>query len=561
MTDMAKSKNPGKAASQVKVPRAKGKGSKAEAAEAAKSQTERVAVVVLSMHRTGSSALSRVLSLLGCDLPKTLLGENGSNQAGHWESTEVRDLNDDLLASAGSDWQDWQVFNPNWYETVRPLEFRLRAAGVLSQEFGESRLFVFKDPRVCRIFPFWRDAFADEGIEPKVILTLRHPHEVAASLEQRDRMSRQQGLLLWLRHVLEAEAASRGLTRATVQYDAMLVKPMSVVTELQDRLGLYWPRLSDQTADEIRGFMTPSLRHHVVAAQQGGADPLGFETWLDQVYDVFLRWSQYGENPDDYETLDQVRSKLDDLSEPLREVVEILSAQSRELAQKIAEVAALTGERQTLGNDLNSLKEQKEALRADLEQARSCLGAAEQETARLTAELGQRDEEIANAKADAHNLRSALEQRSHEAEETAKELQAEREQRRQQAEEAAKELQAEREQRRQQALKAEQDRNEHERALTHLRDTVAERDTKMATQAGELAQMARMILEKEEALKRRNAAAHEADQEAAALRDELENRSRVLAEAEAHRQALLDSTSWRVTAPLRRLILMLRRRG
>jgi hypothetical protein len=33
----------------------------------------RTCVLVLGMHRSGTSALARVLNLLGCDLPKTLI--------------------------------------------------------------------------------------------------------------------------------------------------------------------------------------------------------------------------------------------------------------------------------------------------------------------------------------------------------------------------------------------------------------------------------------------------------------------------------------------------------
>ena len=67
------------------------------------------AILIAGMHRSGTSALTRTLSLLGCALPKT-----PSNDPKHWESKVIMNLNDEILASAGSAWHDWGAFNPGW---------------------------------------------------------------------------------------------------------------------------------------------------------------------------------------------------------------------------------------------------------------------------------------------------------------------------------------------------------------------------------------------------------------------------------------------------------------
>src|SRR5262249_46234505 len=102
----------------------------------------KTALLVAGMHRSGTSALARVLSLLGCDLPKPLMGGGASNEAGHWEREAIADFNDALLESAGSSWHDWLAFNPGWYRSPKGEEFKERAAALLAQEFGASRLFV-----------------------------------------------------------------------------------------------------------------------------------------------------------------------------------------------------------------------------------------------------------------------------------------------------------------------------------------------------------------------------------------------------------------------------------
>src|SRR5206468_3279043 len=104
-------------------------------------------VLVLGMHRSGTSALARVLNLLGCDLPQTLMGPGKSNEAGHWESQAIANFNDRLLESAGTSWDDWQAINPGWLSSLKAVQFREEARGLLEQEFGASHLFVLKDPR------------------------------------------------------------------------------------------------------------------------------------------------------------------------------------------------------------------------------------------------------------------------------------------------------------------------------------------------------------------------------------------------------------------------------
>ena len=326
-----------------------------KAAALAPHAPRRQAIVVLAMHRTGSSALTRVLNLLGCDLPKTLMGGDASNETGHWESTVIRALNDDILASGGSDWQDWRAFNPRWYDTPRPAEFAARAADILDEEYGPASILVFKDPRICRIFPFWRKVFKTQGVGLQVILTLRHPVEVAASLGKRNALAEVHGLLLWLRHMIDAEHASRGVRRAVVAYETMLAQPVETARKLEAQLGLAWPRLSDSVSEEIDRFMTPGLRHHRVAPQEGFAEAQMLRPWLAEVYGIFHRWAETGEDRADWPALDAIRSSMDALARPMTEIVAALVQLSQGVAGKDKELGYLRGEAGKRGDRVAAL--------------------------------------------------------------------------------------------------------------------------------------------------------------------------------------------------------------
>ena len=273
---------------------------------------KRIAILVAGMHRSGTSAITRVLSLMGCDLPKTLMKPApNNNERGFWESQPIVDLNDGILASAGSAWNDWRPFDSSWYASLVAEEFRERARAVLCEEFSGSRLFVLKDPRICRLLGFWVEALGAVGADTVIVSTIRSPADVAASLEARDGIDPSIGHLLWLRHVLDIEAASRHLRRAYVRYDTLLSEAHTTGDAVGDTLGVSWPRhLSVGTRMEIDEFLSSRLRHH----QTDGAKVLmnpRLSRWISSSFEIFERWCHGESHEKDTARLDQIRSAFD----------------------------------------------------------------------------------------------------------------------------------------------------------------------------------------------------------------------------------------------------------
>ena len=62
----------------------------------------RTCLLVLGMHRSGTSALTRVLSIAGAKLPGSLMGVYKGNEVGHWESNSLVQYLDQLLEELGS---------------------------------------------------------------------------------------------------------------------------------------------------------------------------------------------------------------------------------------------------------------------------------------------------------------------------------------------------------------------------------------------------------------------------------------------------------------------------
>ena len=263
------------------------------------------------MHRSGTSAATRLLASLGCDLPKTLMEADSNNAMGYWESTEIVTLNDALLDAAGSHWDDWVAFDSRWYESPVAEDFLERAQVVLANEFGDSRLFVLKDPRICRLLEFWKAALDRVDAVPVVALPIRNPLEVVASLRVRDKFDPSIGALIWLRNVLDAEAGSRGLRRAFIRYEDVLEDGKSLAVRLGSELEVNWPTHSTIDEMEMESLISSSIRHHVRDDDRIHDNPM-ISRWVKTVFEILNRWARGDVRRADADTLDSIRMAFND---------------------------------------------------------------------------------------------------------------------------------------------------------------------------------------------------------------------------------------------------------
>ena len=273
----------------------------------------RTALVVLGMHRSGTSALTGVLGQMGCDLPKNLMGPAEINPKGFFESNLVTGLNEDLLASAGVTWFSFPRFPADWFASPKAAEFLERAGAVIAADYGRSHLFALKDPRLCRLLPFWRQALGDAGCQPAFVCIHRHPREVADSLLRWANYDADYGLLLWLRHVLDAEAGSRGLPRVFTSYDRLMADWAGTVRGIGKGLGLTWPRRIDTAAPGVEGFLSAELQHFS-HAKADSRRATAMPDWVAQTYAILESWAARGEQAADHKRLDRIRAGLDDAS-------------------------------------------------------------------------------------------------------------------------------------------------------------------------------------------------------------------------------------------------------
>jgi hypothetical protein len=136
----------------------------------------RRAIVVLGMLRSGTSIASRFMAELGASLPKNLMDADQNNLDGYWESVELMSYHDRLLADLARRWDTVTPIQGEWWLGGRVDAWTAELVELINAEFGNSSLFVVKDPRICLLFPIWYRALARIEATPLALLVARPRH-------------------------------------------------------------------------------------------------------------------------------------------------------------------------------------------------------------------------------------------------------------------------------------------------------------------------------------------------------------------------------------------------
>ena len=358
----------------------------------------RKAILVLGMHRSGTSAVTGVLIRLGATAPRTLLPAAEDNPLGFWESAPFVDFNDRLLRAAGTDWDLWSRPRLERLASETRSQFEREFETLLDGEFGEAPLFVIKDPRICRLAPFWIQQLQTRGINVAVAIVVRPAFEVARSLVARDGIAVEHAALLWLRHVLESERDTRHVPRVMLRYEDVLSDWRAVANRVSSGLGVEWLPTSADMTQAIDDFVQPRMRHHVAGGN--GLDvgaPLSH--WITSTWDALeLLRSGPGGTSEAYGALDAVRADLDALTPAFELIVgnerrlqqrrrdEMQSTHAAERSQFHERLAAVEWARDQLGEQLAHVESGRDELRQRVGHLEGEVSRLQGEVLHLTAE-------------------------------------------------------------------------------------------------------------------------------------------------------------------------------
>lgn len=225
-------------------------------------------LVVLGMHRSGTSAFTGILDLLGVNLGTKLLETQPDNPKGFFENKYVVQANDCILETLNTTWDDTFPLPPFWAERFEDSQLLLDIREFLRTDIKEGQLSALKDPRLSKLLPLWLPLFAAENISPHFALLIRNPLEIADSLAYRNGFSTEKSLLLWMQHMADAERHSRGLPRGFVKFESLLADPHQTVETVFHYVGLELPSFSQEHSAELSEFLDRNMRHHEVTEEE-----------------------------------------------------------------------------------------------------------------------------------------------------------------------------------------------------------------------------------------------------------------------------------------------------
>ena len=264
-----------------------------------------VALFVLGFGRSGTSALTRVLSLCGAALPPGLLGATSENPRGNWEPRAAIYLNEAILRRHGGSGYDvtLRMQEEGAFDADANAAYVAKIKAFLTK-LPAAPLVVIKEPKITTVSGIWFEAARQAGFDTAAVIAVRHPREVIASLARRaDRQNYVQASpaltsAWWLKYTLLAERDTRRVPRVFVEYTNLLENWRREVKRISAALDI---DLGTQDEEAIEEFLNPDLRHHQNASPV--PEPFGTD-WMSVVYETLSAAAR--DEPWDGSALDRV---------------------------------------------------------------------------------------------------------------------------------------------------------------------------------------------------------------------------------------------------------------
>lgn len=211
-------------------------------------------IVVLGMHRSGTSAVAEVLARLGATLTPQdfLMPKTAANARGHFEDERMVAINDWILKQHGASWG-----NPWPLRGVVPSHEEIQRVQECWNDIRADGVNVVKDPRLCVTLPWWEAVWAEQTLVTYLNI-IRHPSQVAQSLQTRDGMPIILGELLWHEYVTASGPAIESSSSLLVLHEDLMRDPDGVSDILRTRLSTVLGQMKCSVISPIN----PVLQHH-----------------------------------------------------------------------------------------------------------------------------------------------------------------------------------------------------------------------------------------------------------------------------------------------------------
>ncbi|MBF89938.1 MAG: hypothetical protein CMG75_09880 [Candidatus Marinimicrobia bacterium] len=214
-------------------------------------------VIVVGMHRSGTSAVAGILHLHGISMgsektfrPKAL----PQNPKGFYENYDFRRLSDKILNRSGYKVKSFNVIIP---EKIVADKYNAKMRRLIERQELELNHWGWKDPRICLTLNCWLELLDSMGLlyKTKIVYTYRRADSVSNSLIRRNSLTYKQAINLWCKYnqIALKVINTWELETFCFSYESLLKNPIMVCEKLFQFLK------EDLNISVIDSFIDPSL--------------------------------------------------------------------------------------------------------------------------------------------------------------------------------------------------------------------------------------------------------------------------------------------------------------
>lgn len=288
-------------------------------------------VVVLGVHRSGTSLAAHVLNHLGVRFGDKLIPGRADNPVGFWEHSDILQQTKAIETKLGlNPFKGGPLITPEdaWSLRGSIAAERLELKRVLERELQAAPApFGFKDPRTLPLLPVWQEIFAELGVTPRFVLALRRPDDTAASIAKRGQ-GEAHTQLTWACQLAQGINYLAEPPAAVVHYEDWFDDPIAQARKLAKALNLSTDTIDD---DQLRATVRTDLRHQ----QRDESD-----TPISLVRDLYDRVRGFDQGSTPWDEVRMHARTIVDTASLFSPIMQELRAQPAHLEAKLKEETA-----------------------------------------------------------------------------------------------------------------------------------------------------------------------------------------------------------------------------
>ncbi|MES2223669.1 MAG: glycosyltransferase [Patescibacteria group bacterium] len=230
-----------------------------------------ICVVVLGMHRSGTSAVSGSLARAGVFFGDNLLPAAPYNPKGFYEHLDILHTNEEILRTFNSSFEDIKPLPELWYKSISMIPFKERLREIIERDFADVSVFGFKDPRISILLPLYLELFEEMNLDARLIVCERSSFEIALSLKERINFSLYESLALCKKYKQAIEEGVKGKIFVRVQMNDIANDPLKSIDGIISILNLPI-QITEAQKNAITDFVDIKLKHHTLSTEEVAMD-------------------------------------------------------------------------------------------------------------------------------------------------------------------------------------------------------------------------------------------------------------------------------------------------